>query len=563
MRGKMPLKFRSFEMSAQRSAAGPRPGTTRCGCIFKRLTKTWGFMKESSKGILKSSSGVAFATLLSRVLGLFRVILEASILGGGALASAWQLAFMVPNMFRRFLGEGALGTAMVPLISHSLEKDGRDVTRRQLSVIFFVLGLVLAALIIIINGICMLLRLWVTVDYGRLALELIPLLMPYAFFMCFVGVISSVLNSVKVFFLPALGALLLNISIITCLLFVAPGMGGDFYAILQVLSYAVLIAGALQLVLMLLLLRHYKVFPLKMKSTSGRFKVVKELSRLTLPGMIGASALQFSLLTDRLIAAFLGPNAVPALTYSDRIVYLPIGIFALSLGAVLLPNMSRAAARDDFEELFANLRLALRCLLYLCIPIAIFTVLFRVPLLRLLFMRGAFTEVSLRETAWAMLFYGCGIPFFATTKILVPAFYARKDMTTPLKISIVCILVNLLLSLSLMVWLRQGGIALATVIASLLNNVLLMWMLHKKFKTYDLKLKILLPELFRGIIVSGVLAVLLLFAYPFILSWIKISWLPGDLLPLIISGGAFCGLYFIITLLTGSKTPRTLLNLLK
>ena len=446
-------------------------------------------MKESSRGILKSSSAVASATLLSRVLGLFRVILEASILGGGALASAWHLAFMVPNMFRRFLGEGALGTAMVPLVSHALEKDGHTETRRQLSVIFLSLGIVLAALIIIITGISILLRLWVTVDYGRLALELIPLLMPYAFFMCFVGAISSVLNSVKVFFLPALGALLLNISIIMCLLFVAPGLDGDFYSILQALSYAVLIAGAVQLGLMLLLLHHHKMFPLKMESLRGGFKLVKELSRLTVPGLVGASALQFSLLTDRLIAAFIGPHAVPALTYCDRIIYLPIAIFALSLGSVLLPSMSHAAARDDFEELFENLRLALRCLLYLCIPIAIFAVLFRVPLLRLLYMRGAFTEISLRETAWAMLFYGCGIPFFATTKILLPVFHAHKDMTTPLKISIFCILINLVLSLTLMIWLRQGGIALATVIASLLNNSLLLWIMHKKFKAHDLKLK--------------------------------------------------------------------------
>ena len=519
-------------------------------------------MKESNRKILKSSSAVASATLLSRVLGLFRVILEASILGGGALASAWQLAFMVPNMFRRFLGEGALGTAMVPLVSHALEKDGREETRRQLSVIFLSLGIVLALLIILITGISILLRLWVVVDYGRLALELIPLLMPYAFFMCFVGVISSVLNSVKIFFLPALGALLLNISIIACLLFVVPDLSGDYHAMLQALSYAVLIAGVVQLGLMLLLLHYYKMFPMRMKSFSGAFKIVGELSRLTLPGLIGASALQFSLLTDRLIAAFIGPHAVPALTYSDRIIYLPIAIFALSLGSVLLPNMSRAAARNDFEELFSHLRLALRCLLYLCIPIAIFTVLFREPLLRLLYLRGAFTEESLRETAWAMLFYGCGIPFFATTKILVPAFYAHKDMTTPLKISIFCILVNLVLSLTLMIWLRQGGIALATVIASLLNNSLLLWALHKKFKTHDLKLKTLLPELFRGIIVSVVLSVLLFFTYPFLLNQMQIPWLP-DLLPLILTGGAFCGLYFIVTLLTGSKTPRTLLNLFK
>ena len=520
-------------------------------------------MKESGKGILKSSSGVALATLFSRVLGLFRVILEASILGGGALASAWQLAFMVPNMFRRFLGEGALGTAMVPLVSHALEKDGRDETRRQLGVIFLSLGLVLAVLILIITGISFLLRLWVEVDYGRLALELIPLLMPYAFFMCFVGVISSVLNSVKIFFLPALGALLLNIFIIACLLFIAPGLKGDYHSILKALSYAVLLAGAVQFGLMLLLLHYHKMLPMRMKSLSGGLKVVKELARLTLPGLIGASALQFSLLTDRLIAASIGPNAVPALTYSDRIIYLPIAIFGLSLGSVLLPNMSRAAVKDDFEELFSQLRLALRSILYLCIPIAVFTVLFREPLLRLLYMRGEFTELSLRETAWAMLFYACGIPFFAATKIIVPAFYARKDMTTPLRISVLCIIVNLVLSLTLMVWLRQGGIALATVIAALLNNTLLLWVLHKKFKSNNLKLESLLPELLRGLVISGILTVLLFFAYPFLLSYLKISWLPIDLLPLTITGGLFCVLYFTLTLLTGSRTPRTLLNLFK
>ncbi len=520
-------------------------------------------MKESGKRILKSSSGVALATLFSRILGLFRVILEAGVLGGGALASAWQLAFMVPNMFRRFLGEGALGTAMVPLVSHALEKEGRDETRRQLGVIFLSLGVVLAVLIVIITGISILLRMWVEVDYGRLALELIPLLMPYAFFMCFVGVISSVLNSVKVFFLPALGALLLNIFIIACLLFVAPGLKDDYYSVLRALSYAVLFAGAVQLGLMLLLLNHHKMLPSGIKSFSKSFKVVKELSRLTLPGLIGASALQFSLLTDRLIAAFIGPNAVPALTYSDRIIYLPIAIFGLSLGSVLLPDMSRAAAKDDFEELFGQLRLALRSILYLCIPIAVFTVLFREPLLRLLYMRGAFTAVSLRETAWAMLFYGCGIPFFAMTKIIVPAFYARKDMTTPLKVSVFCIIVNLILSLSLMFWLRQGGIALATVISSLLNNILLLRVLHTKFTFYDLRLRSLLPELLRGIVISGILTVSLLSFYPFLLNRLQISWLPADLLPLMLTGSGFCGLYFIFTLLTGSKTPRILLNLFK
>ena len=518
---------------------------------------------ENSKKILKSSSGIALATLLSRILGLFRVILEAGVLGGGVLASAWHLAFMVPNMFRRFLGEGALGTAMVPLISHSLEEHGRQETRRRLTAIFLALGLLLAVLIVLISGITFLLREWVKADYGLLALNLIPLLMPYAFFMCFVGAISSVLNCVKVFFLPALGALLLNISIISCLLLIAPQLQGNMNAVLRSLSFAVLIAGAIQLLLMIILLHYHKMFPARMESFQRGWQSVKELFRLTLPGLIGASALQFSFLTDRLIAAFIGPNAVPALTYSDRIIYLPISIIGLSLGSVLLPTMSRAAARKDFEELFSNLRLALRFILYLCVPAAVFAVVFRIPLLRLLYLRGAFTEHSLQETAWAMLFYGCGIPFFVAAKVVVPAFYARKDMTTPLKVSILCILVNLVLSLTLMVWLRQGGIALATVIASLLNNTLLLFLLHRKFNTHDLKLKSLLPDAIRSVVISLLAAIVLYKTYPLLLEHTQVNWLPKDFIAIAVSGIVFCTVYFLLTLASGSRIPRNLTMLFK
>ena len=513
-------------------------------------------MRESGKKIFKSSSGVALATLISRALGLFRVILEAGVLGGGVLASAWHLAFMVPNMFRRFLGEGALGTAMVPMVSHAIEKEGKTETRRQLTAIFFVLGLVLAVTILLVAAAALVLRQWVTQEYSMLALDFIPLLMPYAFFMCFVGVVCSVLNSIKVFFLPALGALSLNIAIIGCLLWIIPIYAHDFRSILRYLSYAVAIAGAFQLVLMLVLLWMKGMFPMRIESLNKGVEVVKELWRLVLPGLIGASALQFSFLTDRLIAAFIGPYAVPSLTYCDRIVYLPISIFALSLGSVLLPNMSRSAAREDYKELFSHLRMSLRWLVYICVPIAVFTVLFRVPLLRLLYLRGAFDEKSLQETAWAMLFYACGIPFFTTTKILVQAFYARKDMKTPLKISLFCIALNLVLNLSLMAWLRQGGIALATVIASITNNSLLLWMLHRHFKGHDMKLERLLPEFSRSLLISGILAAGLYLAYPLLQFKINIRWIPVDLVPLTISGIAFCTLYLLGTILAGSPTPK-------
>jgi putative peptidoglycan lipid II flippase len=176
-------------------------------------------------------------------------------------------------------------------------------------------------------------------------------------------------------------------------------------------------------------------------------------------------------------------------------------------------------------------------------------------------MRGAFGEEALRETAWAMLFYGCGIPFFCTTKVIVSAFYSRKDMTTPLKISVFCIMVNLVLNLTLMIWLKQGGIALATVIASLLNNFLLLWILKKKFSNYDLKLRSLLPDSVRSVMVSAVLVLPLLYIYPLIMNKLGISWLPNDLLPLALCGSIFCVMYFLITLFSGSAVPKTLLKL--
>ena len=164
--------------------------------------------------ILKQSLNVAFATFLSRILGLFRVMFESMVLGGGTVASAWQLAFMIPNSFRRILGEGALGTALIPVLVQTEEREGREKVRADLSVVFAVLGILLAAIVIA----CSLGAIWlvphVEAEYWKLALKILPLLMPYALLICFSGVVGAVLNSRKEFFLPALGAVLLNVFLI-------------------------------------------------------------------------------------------------------------------------------------------------------------------------------------------------------------------------------------------------------------------------------------------------------------------------------------------------------------
>ena len=201
---------------------------------------------------------------------------------------------------------------------------------------------------------------------------------------------------------------------------------------------------------------------------------------MVLPGFLGAGALQISFLLDRLLALCLGNHAVPALFYSDRIVFLSIGVFAVSMGGVLLPDMSKLAAKNDTAAMGDTLRFGIRQLFFVCVPAAAFTFICRGELIQLLFMRGAFDQKAFDATSWALAFYSLGIPFFAIIKVALSGFHARKEMDTPVKISIICISVNLILNLILMWPLKQGGIALATVISSILNNFLLLFILRKR-----------------------------------------------------------------------------------
>ncbi len=502
-------------------------------------------MAEHQRRILRSSTGVALATVLSRVLGLGRVMLESRILGGGLLATGWMLAFAIPNLFRRLLGEGALGTALVPIVSHSISDKGRDHARKELTVILAVLGSVLAVLVIIIAAAAYFVAPYVVTPRYLLPLQALPVMIPYAFFICLTGAIGAVLNSIKKFVAPALTALLLNIILISCLVFVIyPAGEATGLWKLRALSIAVLISGAVQLLIMFGFLAKAGMMPkLCMKDINGK-AVISELWRLTLPGIIGASAVQISFLIDRLLACWLSDYAVPALTYSDRIIYLPIGVFAVSFGGVSLAMFSSSAAKNDIAEMISSLTFSLRHLLFICVPLAVFIVVFRYPVIRVICFGGKFGGKALDETAWAMLFYAFGIPAFAAIKITVNGFYARKKMKTPVRVSIFCIVVNIILNLILMWPLKQGGIALSTVIASILNNSILLYLLRKDLGKFPL-----MPVL-RCLLVSIVISLIAVLAAYYTFNAFAGFQLhpaaPADLLPLLVCGSVFCLLYLIL-----------------
>ncbi len=437
-------------------------------------------VSENKRSILRGSFGSAIATLLARILGLVRVQLEAGVLGGGALATVWQTAFMVPNLFRRLLGEGALSQALIPLLSHTEAEKGLAEVRKQLAVVLSALTalLIFITIAVSVTGLCIS-KFCPVPDYVKSAMDILPYIMPYAIFICLVGVMTAVVNTRKVFFLAALNALILNVVMILLLYLAGKFSRGSSDRMLYILSGGVLISGALQLAMLVYLLKRYGVLPLWQKSEKPAGSVLKELYNLALPGLIGGGAAQFGFIIDRSIALKLGDYAVPALNYTERLVYLPVGIVAVALGSVLMANMSRAAANKNYEEMMDDMTLGLRYVWFLCAPMAIFLIAYREPLIRLLFMRGRFTEYDVVNTSYALFYYAMGIPAFCSLKIILPGFYARKKMKLPLKISVFCILLNIPLSIILMYPMKQGGIALATVIVQMLNNALLLYFLRK------------------------------------------------------------------------------------
>ncbi|MCI5779747.1 MAG: murein biosynthesis integral membrane protein MurJ [Lentisphaeria bacterium] len=444
-------------------------------------------MSFQSGKLLKSSFGTAAATFASRLCGLLRVRLEATVLGGGVWASAWGLALTIPNMFRRLLGEGALGTALIPLVAEIERREGVDAVRRKLATVLIALGVLLSLIVLVISLAALGSGKWIALygnEFWRSAritqmIRLLPLLMPYAFFICLTGVIGAVLNYAKIFVRPALTALLFN-------LFMLAGLGAAWLGhwspetVLPFLAVLTPAAGAIQLALMLWMLSLCGRYPRFVSVWWSDREILGKLWRLALPGILGYGALQMSFLVDRSLAVALGDRAVPALNYVDRVIDLPIGIFAVSLGSVLMSAMSRAAAEGDRETMREQLAFSLRHVWFLCAPLAAGVVFFHADILRVLCLGGRYTLDDLRAARMVAVFYGMGIPFFCSLKVILPAFYARKQMKTPFYVSLAAITVNITLNLVLMWPLRQGGIALATVISSLVNNGVLMTILRRQ-----------------------------------------------------------------------------------
>ena len=509
-----------------------------------------------SRQIIKKGSSGAAAVFISRIAGLIRDMLLSRFIGGGAIMSAWVLAFRIPNTFRRFFGEGASSQALIPMLEHIIQEKGIDDAKKDFGTIFATLGIILAILSIAIGILAIFLIPYFTnVIRVYTALSLLPILMPYTVFICLTGICTGILNLFGKFFLPALSSVILNLFIIFTLIFF---YNNSPVILITQVSWAVLVSGIVQLLAMFYLLKKSGFFPSSFIPGLLNNKAVKEFVSLAIPGFIGAAAVQINTLVDSFIAIYLGNYAAPALYYSERIIYLPLGIFAVSIGNASLVTMSKYAAEKKYDKLNASLVYGLKQILYITIPICIFFLLFRTPILSLIFGGDKFGIKEINEAAWAMLFYAFGIPAFAGVKVIVSGFYAQKDMKTPVKIALLCVLANFILNILLMFPLRQGGIALATTISSFLNCILLLLIFRKKLhmnkKDFYSPIVISGFKTLISAIVAGYLAWLSFHAIKFIGFLNLLDW--KHIISLVTSGLIFCFIYFSLNFFMKSTEQK-------
>ena len=419
----------------------------------------------------------------SRILGLLRDVLLFAALGASHWNSAFLLAFAFPNLFRRLLGEGAMTSAMVPVFSEVLEKNGRQVAFDFFSQIFLRLAI---GLVMLCASIMLLLSLLLRMGYlpasWGLWAELSVWLLPYMVFICLSAVVAAVLNVLGRFVSSGLIPILLNLTFIGSLV-AAMFLGKTPGEIIYWLCGGVLLGGLLQL-----LVPGIDFFRQGWRPhlrSDGHPDGLDELKRLLLPGLIGAAILQFNIMISRVLAHSLNESAVSVLYFSSRLMELPLGLFTVSVATVFFPLMARALSMEDEKAFAKSLVSGLRLILSISIPAAVGLVILNAPIVEL-FRFGQFSEAAGRATAVLVVIYSLGLPFYSAATFLIRGLHAGKWMRVTVQIAFVSLLVNFVGSLILMQFWAERGLAMANILAAFVQSMLLWWALTRRYEAVAL-----------------------------------------------------------------------------
>lgn len=429
--------------------------------------------------LLRSGMVVSIMTLLSRVLGMARDVVVAAYFGSQSEADAFFIAFKIPNFLRRLFAEGAFAQAFVPVLSEYRAKRSLADVKQLVDRATGTLGITLVAITALgVAGAPVLITIFAPGFHGEteklaLATDMLRITFPYILFISLTALCGSILNSYGRFAVPAFTPVLLNLCMIGATVLMTPYFDQPIMA----LAWGVFIAGILQLLFQLPFLAQIKLLP--RPRPDRKHEGVKRIMTLMLPALFGVSVSQINLLLDTVLASFLETGSISWLYYADRLSELPLGAFGIAIGTVILPALSRQHASEDPGAFSATLDWAIRMVLLVGVPAALALLLLSEPLIATLFHYGAMTERDTLQAAAALQAYSIGVMTFMLIKVLAPGYFARQDIKTPVKIAIICMVVNMVFNLILIWPLAHVGLALATSLSAVLNASLLWWGLRK------------------------------------------------------------------------------------
>lgn len=432
-------------------------------------------------GIAKAAGTIMVAMALSRLFGYVRDVVIYTTFGQDFRTDAYNAAFSIPDFLYYLLVGGALSSAFIPVFSSYLatnqEEDGWEVvsTIFNIVMVLMIIGIILG--LIFTPQLIALLVPGFTGEAFDLAVLLTRVMFAQSFFMALSGISQGILHSYKHFFAPALGSVLYNLGIIIIgiLLMNRLGILGFSIGVVMgaMLNFLVQVPALIKIGI------RYK--PIVNLNHPG----VKKIFTLILPVFIGLSVTHLNLFVNQYLASSLSYGMISALRAAQRIMQLPIGVFAIAVAVAVFPTLTGHAARKEEKEFKATMSLGVRTVIFITLPAAVGLIALRVPIIRAMFQQGQFTPENTEATAFALLFYSLGLIGYSAQQVLNRAFYALQDTKSPVTIGVITIIINIVLNFALIKPLGHGGLALAYSIAGLVNMVLLLYFLRNKIGHID------------------------------------------------------------------------------
>lgn len=430
--------------------------------------------------LFKAASTVSLLTLASRVTGLVRDLLMAAVFGANALTDAFNVAFRIPNLFRRLFGEGAFSQAFVPALAHAKERDGEEATKRLIDSVATVLAWALLLTCALgVAGAPILV--WALASGFQkdprgfeAAVFMTRWMFPYIGFMSLVALAAGILNTWKRFAIPAATPVLLNLCMITAAWLGAPWFRSMGLEPIYAMAAGVMAGGVLQLAVQVPALARLGLLPrigLGWSSLRAAWTDagVRQVTGMMAPALLGVGVAQLSLLINTQIASWLAPGSVTWLSYADRLMEFPTAMLGVALGVVLMPQLAAARAAQDSERYSAMLDWGLRLVVLLAVPAAAALLVFAQPLVATLFHYGAFKDSDVAQVSLALAGYGVGLLGLVAIKVLAPGFYASQDMRTPVRIAIAVLVITQLMNIAFVPLFKHAGLALSIGVGALIN----------------------------------------------------------------------------------------------